>query len=374
MNPSTIDLDRMRQYVANKFVSEKTWMSHGGRVLCLFNYTPKCVSEREWNDLTLMARGIVTDQEGNIVVRPFDKFFNLEEWKSVMPFGHVEVYEKVDGSLINIAWTHKDGLIVTSRGSFNSDQAQHARQLIVDRYGQDWIVPNQTYICEVVYPENRIVVNYGTTDELVLLGIRYPNGGELSYSSMLDEAVPFRTAERVATYPSFDDLMKADLRSTIQPNSEGYVFRFADGFRLKLKGEEYLRLHRIVTNTNNKTIWEMCANDMSFENIILNVPDEFMHWVKKIRQDFVREFLEIDQRHAEVYDILSHLPRPKFAAGVNDYVRSGYKGHEVNSGILFRMKDGKPHKDLIWKMLKPTTLLVPPVGEIEGGIYVSSAQ
>src|SRR5687768_2294346 len=218
---TTIDINLMRQHVNDKLVSEKTWMSHGGRVLCLFNYTQKCVFEKAWNDMTLMARGLVTDQKGNIVARPFDKFFNLEEWNNVMPFGHVEVYEKVDGSLITITWTHDDGLIVASRGSFNSEQAQHARDLIVSHYGQDWILPNQTYICEVIYPANRIVVNYGTADELVLLGIRYPNGDELSYSSLMDSGVPFRIAERSATYPSFDALMKADLRSTIRPNSEG---------------------------------------------------------------------------------------------------------------------------------------------------------
>jgi RNA ligase len=366
--PSTvntrIDMDKMINiYVDQKYVNIKARDSHGNRTLYLFNYTPKCVFDRAWNNYTMAARGLITDEDGNIVLRPFQKFFNVEEWKESYPSGHVEVYEKVDGSLITAGWTAEDGLIVASRGSFDSDQAKHARDLIVNKYGQEWIIPNLTYVFEVVYPENRIVVNYGNTDELVLLGVQETNGEGWSHHSMINSDFPFRVAEQVATFPSMTELLEADLKPTIKPNSEGYVIRFSNEFRLKLKGDEYLRLHRIVTNTNSKTIWEMCKDGRSFEDLITNVPDEFMWWVKQKHKEFTKEFKEIDDAHKGIFNqINSDRPRTQFAAAVEDYTRSGgYK--KFHRGIMYAMKDNKSYDHLIWATIKPIVAEKPPVGE-----------
>ena len=53
-----------------------------------------------------MCRGLVTDNEGNIVARPFRKFFNMEEGKHTST-DNFKVYEKIntatiDQSIINI--------------------------------------------------------------------------------------------------------------------------------------------------------------------------------------------------------------------------------------------------------------------------------
>ena len=310
----------------------------------------------------MAARGRVTDVRGNIILRPFQKFFNVEEWKGDIPRGPVEVYEKIDGSMIVAGMHPVYGLMVASRGSFISDQALHAKDLIVDTYGTDWMIPNLTYIFEVIYPENRIVVNYGKRDELVLLGIQFRDGTGFAYEAMKNGDFPFKVAEQVAVFPNWGSFLEADLRKTIQPNTEGYVLRFAGEFRLKLKGDEYLRLHRIVTNTNNKTVWEMCKDDRSFEELILNVPDEFMWWIKRKRNEFMEQYHTLELGHLRVYNTLKDRPRPQFAAGVHDAERSN---PFVNSAILYRMKDEKPYDDLIWKMLKPAYVEKPPVGEEE---------
>ena len=47
--------------------------------LTIWNYSPKVQYEGLWDEITIQCRGLVTDDEGNIVARPFGKFFNYEE-------------------------------------------------------------------------------------------------------------------------------------------------------------------------------------------------------------------------------------------------------------------------------------------------------
>ena len=53
--------------------------------------------------------------------------------------------------------------------------------------------------------------------------------------------------ELVMTYKTWGegyDLLKEE----IQKDREGYVVKFKNGFRMKIKGEEYKRLHKMVVN------------------------------------------------------------------------------------------------------------------------------
>lgn len=63
-------------------------------------YTPKVQYQKKWTRELLLARGMVVDDEGNIIARPLQKFFNHYEICDPLPSGQVQVYEKMDGSLI----------------------------------------------------------------------------------------------------------------------------------------------------------------------------------------------------------------------------------------------------------------------------------
>ena len=68
--------------------------------LTIWNYSPKVQYEKLWDDITLQCRGLVTNSKGDIVARPFKKFFNYEEYKpEEIPNENYVVYEKMDGSL-----------------------------------------------------------------------------------------------------------------------------------------------------------------------------------------------------------------------------------------------------------------------------------
>lgn len=64
--------------------------------LILFNYTPICQFSKAWDEYTIMARGLIVDKEGNVVARPFDKFFNYEEVQEVDMPADIQLQEKMD--------------------------------------------------------------------------------------------------------------------------------------------------------------------------------------------------------------------------------------------------------------------------------------
>lgn len=182
--------------------------------LTIWNYTPKVQYERLWDDITIQCRGLVTNSKGEIVARPFKKFFNYEEHKPEdLPNEFFEVYEKMDGSLgilfyyeyelsderrYNIWFNNnyetgmekffdpknlpdfdnpyyeptpktKGEWIMATRGSFTSPQAIKGKELL-EKYNFNRLHTDYTYLFEIIYKENRIVCEYDYED-IVLLGM-----------------------------------------------------------------------------------------------------------------------------------------------------------------------------------------------------------
>ena len=72
----SISLDTLNKYYEQGLLYKQV---HPILPLTIWNYTEKVQYESLWDDITLQCRGLVTDTEGNIVARPFRKFFNMEE-------------------------------------------------------------------------------------------------------------------------------------------------------------------------------------------------------------------------------------------------------------------------------------------------------
>jgi len=301
----------------------------------IYNYTAKTQYERAWNDWTLMARGLILNQNHKVVARPFRKFFNLEEHQPhEIPTENFEVYEKMDGSLGILYWYNGQPFIA-SRGSFNSEQSLKATQMLYQKYTHTFALlnPAKTYLFEIIYPENRIVVNYGTQEDLILLAVIDNQTGQ--DEPLVDIGFPL-----VTRYDGIDDL-KA-LQSLHEANREGFVIKFKSGFRVKVKFEEYVRLHRILTHVSSRNIWEYLATNQSFEEILEKVPDEFYNWVKKTVAE-----LTADYQSVETYC------RTHFRDLGNRKDTAMYFQTLRYPGILFAMLDKRDYSPLIWKLVKP---------------------
>jgi hypothetical protein len=147
-----IDLKRLTQYIEEGWIE---FQDHPSLPLRIYNYSRNCQFESYWDDLTLMCRGLILDYDGNIVARPFRKFFNMEENKHT-PTTDFDVYEKMDGSL-GILFYYKEEWILATRGSFTSEQSIKGKEIFdryVKEYGDENLNVNLTYLTEIIYPEN----------------------------------------------------------------------------------------------------------------------------------------------------------------------------------------------------------------------------
>jgi RNA ligase len=115
---------------------------------------------------------------------------------------------------------------------------------------------------------------------------------------------------------------------------------------MKIKGDEYVRLHRILTNFSTTDIWELLRTKGNMDEFLERVPDEFDKWVKETVRDLVVRYENIEKDYAEVFSNLKNqnLDRKDFATKALHY---------RHSSLLFSMLDGKSYQDMIWKIIKP---------------------
>ena len=217
------------------------------------------------------CRGIkFCSKTGDLLARPLHKFFNWGE-KPETGLGQVDfsvphvVMEKMDGSMIHpclVTSVDTEGqrydelLLMTRMG--HTDVAQAAERLflneVVSSEFGDVMTRGQvlrtlvedgfTPIFEYVGPDNRIVEEYAEP-ALVLLQVRDIETGAYAGEAHLDGFAEMLGVTRAPTYPAFtrhEDVLAVHDRET---GGEGVVLVFEDGLFVKIKTDEYRRLHRI---------------------------------------------------------------------------------------------------------------------------------
>ena len=332
-----INIPLLQQALTDGFVKVQ---KHPHHELFIYNYTPKAQYEKWWNEITLSCRGLILDGAYNIIARPFKKFFNWGEMPDQeLPATPFEVYEKMDGSLGILYWVNDKPFIAT-RGSFASPQAVMATQLLQQQYAAaiPQLDKTKTYLFEIIYPENRIVLNYGSEKTLYLLAVVDTQTGAEPEPPAAYAHLGFPV---VKAYDGIQDV--AELLKLEEDNREGFVIRFETGLRLKVKFAEYLRIHRIVTQVSNVHIWEYLRDHLSFETLLDKVPDEFYEWVKNTIQTLQQQYRKIEDTAKADFRILDTRK-----------ATAEYYFTCKNPAILFKMMDGKSYESIIWKMIRPT--------------------
>ena len=314
---------------------------HGSLPLTIYNYAERVQYDRLWDDVTLQCRGLVMHND-KIVARPFRKFFNdTEHQPGEIPW-HLpcEVAEKLDGSLL-IAFHFEGEWQFATRGSFDSEQAARGREIFLNRYDVKSLDPACTYLCEVIYPQNRIVVNYGNREDVILLAvIETETGREHDLSHGME-----RNLTLVRRLPP--DADAKSLRSIIRDDEEGYVVRFANGFRMKIKGQRYMELHRVITGVSSRSIWEALSEGKPFDEMLAVVPDEFAAWVLSEKGNLELKHDALKQTAERAFQLVKCLPDRKSQA------ITILKDYKPISSAVFALLDGKPVDGILWKQLYP---------------------
>jgi RNA ligase len=330
-----MNLEKLHKYREDGLLYSQV---HPSLPLTIWNYSERVQYEGLWDEVTLMCRGLVTDDQGNIVARPFRKFFNMEE-KRHTPTQDFEVYEKMDGSL-GIFFYYNGEPVFATRGSFTSDQAIRGKEILNKYNWQYGTYEGYTYLFEIIYPENRIVVNYNGLEELVVLGvIETATGKECNYNEMANEGFSL-----VKKYDGIKDY--SVLKSMISNNAEGFIVKFSNGDRMKIKGEEYLRLHRIMTNVSTTAVWEILSSGGDMTEILKDVPDEFYIKINNYTNELKSQYNLLNTEYNWIFKKCEPFKtdRAKFAN-----IAKMFKYPSLLFGIL----DGKDISSTVWKIVKP---------------------
>lgn len=301
--------------------------------LSLYGYTPKAQYEQRWTHATSQARGlIVDDTTDEVVARPFAKFFNYGD----PAVGSVDLdapivgaFDKADGSL-GIAYPTPDGWELATRGSFTSEQAMHGARHLHEF--EHTFALGHTPLFEIVYPDNRIVLDYAGRDALIPLGSMDIESGEFAPSG-----------------ESYGSSLREVLALPPRANAEGFVVWLTTSRAVKVKQEDYLELHRAVSNFTVKEVWRHLRDD-TYASFVAGLPDEFHeqsdNWAADLRGEFNCHFDLARSFHAEVVALALPTRRDQ-ALWLRDKVTPDVMWR------VFALLDGRDISESIWRSVEP---------------------
>ncbi len=309
--------------------------------LSIANYTEQAAFNRDWNNVTRTCRGLIWNNvTGNLLARPFPKFHNWDEKEAPRILDNQVMWhwaDKADGSL-GIMYVAPDKSVrLATRGSFASDQAflgtlllnkWHLSPELSDAFGM--MDSGYTPLYEIVGPENRIVLQY-PENVLVPLGYIHMLSGEF---------VPPAGAEP----RTMGDLLMDLSRS----NAEGWVVWLSDRQAVKIKQADYIELHRMVSNLNEKEVWRQLRSGM-YKTYVEQLPDELFALADEWRFQLEDQFINIHtQAHMDLVQTPVDGSRKDSALWINANVPARTRG------LVFGLLDGKDITDAIWRLLEPS--------------------
>lgn len=381
-------MDRVKELIESGYLRERSHPLYPQ--LRTLGYTEKSQWERVWTPETETCRGLIYDNDTRMVLaRPFRKFFNYSEMKEKvdgLPLNEpVLVSDKMDGSLgILFVNPYSERIEVATRGSFDSDQARWATEWLQRElanpespwYG--WSSPcGATCLAEIIVPWNRIVCDYKDREDLVYLGCVGIDTGTETGPGQFGVAV-VRWPGSVTEVMEYDELSTA-LLAPPRAGAEGLVVQVLNQpqiGKIKLKQEDYVRLHKIITGLSDKAVWEHLSGGGSIEELFADVPDEFHEWLDttaaalwdkydslygEAQDVFIRICSQMAGEETEDLELLQRAElglkaaradkegRKDFAIRLNKYAA----GNGPDKSLVFGLLDDKDISIAIWKKLRP---------------------
>jgi T4 RnlA family RNA ligase len=207
------------------------------------------------------------------------KFFNFNQVEPTM-YHNIQydtpllIQEKLDGSMITFI-NIGSNIIAKTKFSFDNDQTAMANDILnKDKHLYNFVskcINDKCFpIFELVSPQNRIVLNY-TTTELRLLHVRRMDGTfEDIYAESYDYKLDGIKLARNYSYDLNDIIIFMD---TIK-DKEGWVVTYSDNM-VKFKTKWYFDTHRLMTGdvyVEHKVI-EMILNE-TIDDVLSQLPED----------------------------------------------------------------------------------------------------
>lgn len=349
-----LDIELLENHIQNKVIKRQ---GHPTLPLAILNYTQKCQFENLWDSVTMRCRGLIYDYEtGDIVSVPFAKFFNYdtgdreETYPENLPTFEPEITKKMDGSL-GILWRYGSEWGVATRGSFISDQAKWATKWLKDRIPYGWYPPlDYTFLFEIIYAENQIVVKYDQ-ESIILIGcIDNNTGTEFKHEQLVQFGIDYNWNVVDKVNENLEELTFMDAE-----NEEGYVatWHHEEGppLKVKIKFATYFRLHRLLTGTSPKRIWEYLKDGLPLEDLVKDVPEHFKEWIGLWIDKLTDYYSELREEAIVRFETIGKFQpdRKTFALWATQ------PENKPLAPVLFKLLDNQRYDDIIWKLVKPLT-------------------
>lgn len=354
---------KLRKYL--KAAEKGRIAAHWYGKLVGFKYTRETMYTSDWDEITLTSRGIVFDSEtGEIVARPFDKFFNYGELidsetgeltelakkvikyqkkidiRKILKSIRFHTMEKVDGSLGIVFWNpYLKHWQLKTGGSFDSDQAIWGQRWFDQHINKEILNPKKTYLFEIVYNEDFHPIRYDF-EGLVLLAVIDNETGEEEHITGL-RVYANTWGIKMAQIYEFDTFAEArNIATKLPSNQEGYVITFPEhGFKVKVKSDEWCKLAKMFECLSEWNIWVAydCEKDFFHANVdktkgykpiddeVLYIPEEFPE---------LREYAEsVRKRLTELTEVVVAEARETMKAVEDQRSRYEYATEHYKSDV-----------------------------------------
>lgn len=264
----------------------------------VYTYTDQCVFDRMWDEITKNSRGHIFDTEtGDCVAWTFPKFFNVgenpESAFDVLPWDtHYDIYEKMDGWLGTLY--RKDGKYwVASRGSFHSAGAEWASNFIQSK-DLSFLTEDVTLVFEIINKAQKIILDY-KEDTLVVLAAFNRHTGEEFPRPIVEEWAKKAGLPIVKKYENMTihDCLKLQKEAK---EGEGFVIRFKDGLRVKVKFDWYCQLAKMMADLSPISTWEAMKNGFVNMEFLVKLPEEIRPLAEKYKAALEEQYAKVHAR------------------------------------------------------------------------------
>ena len=254
------------------------------------------------------CRGIIFDTEsGDILRRPYHKFFNVNEREETQDnvvdmSGYYTILEKLDGSMIApfMIWP---GEMVWGTKMGATDVAKPVEQFVEDhpnysQFAKFVINRGYTPIFEWCSRKQRIVLDY-KEDQLILTAMR-----DITTGRYMSRDLMINTADQyfIPVVGQWENTIVEQWHNTVQRGNktlssfvnfvrdlediEGFVVRFDDGHMLKLKCHWYLQIHKAKEAIlQDRNIVELILDD-KLDDVKAHLPQEDRDRLTVFEDDF----------------------------------------------------------------------------------------
>lgn len=274
--------------------------------LKVYTYTRKVEYDKLWDEFTLNSRGhIFNICTGECVARPFSKFFNIGQ-RDCQPdlWQPCQVFEKMDGWLATL-YRYNNQFRIATRGSFKSEGAILASKHLNKHHDLSGLPDETTLVFEIISPTTRIIVDYkGETKLILLAAFNRITGEEYNWDQVCQWADQFGF-DIPKVYNGWNAFNAVIAAKTLNPiNNEGFVLKFENGQRLKVKGDQYVALASCLKQLSPLSLWKNMFDSRVKEEFLTIFDEPWLTEAKKMAKI-------LGEQYDKFWDFLHKIEYPR---------------------------------------------------------------